>query len=254
MAADVRQFVLACPTCAQCKPVNRPPDGLLNPLPVPSHSWSHIALDFVSGLPPSKGNTVILTVVGRFSKGVHFIPLPKLPSARETVQLVVDHVFRLHGLPVDVVSDRGPQFASRFWREFCRQIGASASLSSGFHPQTNGQFERANQDLERMLHCLTSNNQSSWCQQLSWVEYTHNSLPVAASGMSPFEYAVGYKSPPGFRPALPSHLRECQEGFGPNLRPNQDGSLSSLVLSSSLCVWSAGLPFHPGSASPGAFS
>ncbi len=195
LAADVRQFVLACPTCAQCKPVNRPPGGLLHPLPVPSRPWSHITLDFVSGLPPSKGNTVILTVVDHFSKAVHFIPLPKLPSAPETAQLMVDHVFRLHGLPVDVVSDRGPQFASRFWKEFCRQIGASASLSSGFHPQTNGQCERANQDLERMLRCLTSNNPSSWCQQLSWIEYARNSLPVAASGMSPFECSVGYKPP-----------------------------------------------------------
>ncbi len=161
LAADVRHFVLACPTCAQCRPVNHPPDGLLHPLPVPSLPWSHITLDFVSGLPPSKGNTVILMVVDRFSKAVHFIPLPKFPSARETAQLMVDHVFRLHGLPVDVVSDRGPQFASRFWKEFCRQIGASASLSSGFHPQTNGQCEWANQDLERMLRCLTSNNPSS---------------------------------------------------------------------------------------------
>ncbi len=153
-------------------------------------------------------------MVDRFSKAVHFIPLPKLPSARETAQLMVDHVFRLHGLPVDVVSDRGPQFASRFWKEFCRQIGASASLSSGFHPQTNGQCERANQDLERMLRCLTSNNPSSWCQQLSWIEYARNSLPVAASGMSPFECSVGYKPPlfPSQEPdaAVPSALAFVQ--------------------------------------------
>ncbi|XP_026103014.1 uncharacterized protein LOC113074396 [Carassius auratus] len=194
--------------------VTHPPDGLLNPLPIPSRPWSHIALDFVSGLPPSKGNTVVLTVVDRFSKAVHFIPLPKLPSARETAQLVVDHVFRLHGFPVDVVSDRGPQFVSRFWREFCRQIGASASLSSGFHPQTNGQCERANQDLGRMLRCLASNNPSSWCKQLSWAEYAHNTLPVAASGMSPFECSVGYNPPlfPSQEPdaAVPSALAFVQ--------------------------------------------
>ncbi|KAL0168942.1 hypothetical protein M9458_037164, partial [Cirrhinus mrigala] len=69
------------------------------PLPIPSRPWSHIALDFVSGLPPSRGFTVILTVVDRFSKAVHFVPLPKLPSAKETAQLVIDHVFRIHGLP-----------------------------------------------------------------------------------------------------------------------------------------------------------
>ncbi len=179
MARDIREFVLACSVCARGKTSNRPPEGLLQPLSVPSRPWSHIALDFVTPLPPSLGNTVVLTVVDRFSKAAHFIPLPKLPSAKETAATVVDHVFRIHGLPADVVSDRGPQFVSKFWREFCRLLGATVSLSSGFHPQTNGQTERANQDLERVLRCLVTQNPTSWCQQLSWVEYAHNSLPVS---------------------------------------------------------------------------
>ncbi len=214
---DVRQFVLACSVCAQNKISNRPSVGLLQPLPIPSRPWSHIALDFVSGLPPSRGYTVILTVVDRFSKAVHFVPLPKLPSAQETAQLVIDHVFRIHGLPVDVVSDRGPQFVSRFWQEFCRQIGASTSLSSGFHPQTNGQCERANQDLERALRCLAFRNPVSWSLQLTWIEYSHNTLPVASTGMSPFECSIGYLPPlfPSQEPdaAVPSALafvRRCR--------------------------------------------
>ncbi|WP_353763811.1 DDE-type integrase/transposase/recombinase, partial [Shigella sonnei] len=95
----------------------------------------------------SAGKTVILTVVDRFSKAAHFIPLAKLPSAKETAQIIIENVFRIHGLPLDAVSDRGPQFTSQFWREFCRLIGASVSLSSGFHPQSNGQAERANQTI-----------------------------------------------------------------------------------------------------------
>ncbi len=141
------------------------------------------------------GNTVILTVVNRFSKAAHFIPLPKLPSACETAQVMVDHVFKIYGLPSDIVSDRGPQFASQFWREFCHQIGASPALSSGFHPQTNGQAERTNQILGRMLRSLTSCTSASWCDQLSWADYGHNSLPSPATGLSPLECCLGFQLP-----------------------------------------------------------
>lgn len=83
MTSDIRSFVLACSVCASCKNSNRPPAGLLQLLSVPLRPWSHIALNFVTARPPSQGNTVVLTVVDWFSKAVHVIPLPKLPSARE---------------------------------------------------------------------------------------------------------------------------------------------------------------------------
>lgn len=97
----------------------------------------------------------------------HFVPLQKLPSAKETAQLLVQHVFRLHGLPMDVVSDRGLQFSSTFWTEFCRLVGAIPSLFFGFHPQSIGQMERLNLDLESALHCMVSGNPASWSSVLT---------------------------------------------------------------------------------------
>uniref|UniRef100_A0A8C6PAB7 Gypsy retrotransposon integrase-like protein 1 n=3 Tax=Nothobranchius TaxID=28779 RepID=A0A8C6PAB7_NOTFU len=194
MSSDIRAFVSSCPVCASAKVPRTPAAGLLQPLPIPSRPWSHIAMDFITGLPRSRGNTVILTIVDRFSKLVHAVPLQKLPSAKQLAEIVARHVFRLHGLPENITSDRGPQFVAAFWREFCKLLGITVSLSSGFHPQTNGQVERFNQDLETTLRAMCSKNHSTWSSQLPWAEYSHNSL-VNSTGFSPFQAAYGYQPP-----------------------------------------------------------
>ncbi|XP_078812643.1 uncharacterized protein lrrc75a isoform X3 [Oryzias latipes] len=214
---DVREFIAACDICARSKSSNLPPAGLLHPLPIATRPWSHIALDFVTGLPPSQGKTVILTVVDRFSKAAQFIPLPKLPTAAEMADILVHQVFRNHGIPKDIVSDRGPQFVSQVWRTFCSALGATVSLSSGYHPQSNGQAERANQELEAALRCLAAQNPSTWSKFLVWIEYAHNNHPSSATGLSPFEISLGY-SPPLFPsqeldlavPSVQHHLQRIQ--------------------------------------------
>lgn len=117
--------------CAQGKASHRPDAEMLCPLTVPTRPWSHIALDFVTGLPPSKSDNIILTIVDRFSKAGHFVALAKLPATHETAKFMVQHVFRLHGIPSDIISDQGPQFISQVWKAFCSALGASVSSNGG---------------------------------------------------------------------------------------------------------------------------
>ncbi|KAI4884872.1 hypothetical protein NFI96_006131 [Prochilodus magdalenae] len=195
MEKEVRAFVGSCQVCARNKVPRTKPAGLLQPLPIPGRPWSHVSLDFVTGLPASQGNTAILVLVDRFSKACKLVALPGLPSAKRTAELLMQHVVRVHGMPSDLVSDRGPQFTSRYWKAFCELMGASVSLSSGFHPQSNGQTERVNQDLGQTLRCLVADTPSSWARHLPWAEYAHNTLWHSSLGMSPFECQFGYPPP-----------------------------------------------------------
>ncbi|KAI2646678.1 Transposon Tf2-8 polyprotein [Labeo rohita] len=192
---DVQLYVQACNTCARSKTNNTPSTGELQPLPIPKRPWSHISIDFVTGLPESLGKNTILTIVDRFSKAVHLVALTGLPSAKTTAELILEHVVRLHGFPKDIVSDRGPQFTAKFWQAFCRLIGTTSSLSSGFHPQTNGQTERANQQLERFLRCFAGEHQRSWARYLVWAELSNNIHTSSATNLSPFEVCYGYQPP-----------------------------------------------------------
>ncbi|KAF0904622.1 hypothetical protein E2562_035921 [Oryza meyeriana var. granulata] len=115
------------------------PAGLLLPLPVPYGIWTDIALDFVEALPRFRGKSVILTVVDRFSKYCHFIPLAHPYSAESVAQAFFTEIVRLHGMPQSMVSDRDPVFTSTFWRELMRLMGTKLHMTTAFHPQSDGQ-------------------------------------------------------------------------------------------------------------------
>ena len=134
----VQDFIRACSTCQRYKSEHLHPASLLLPLPVPTMVWTDIGLDFIEALPKVGGKSVILTVVDRFSKYSHFIPLAHPYTAETVAQAFFSDIVRLHGIPQSMVSDPDPVFTSKFWSELMRLSGAKLHMSSAFHPQSDG--------------------------------------------------------------------------------------------------------------------
>ncbi|KAL0152355.1 hypothetical protein M9458_052078 [Cirrhinus mrigala] len=182
------------------------PETLRHRLLSQVHRVPSSAINFITDLPNSQGNTLIFTIIDRFSKACRLISLPKLPSAFEAAKLLCNHVFRLYGLPEDTVSDRGPQFTSRVWSSFLKLLNVNVSLTSGYHPQSNGQTERLNQEIVRFLRSYCHNNQSDWSRYLTWAEYAQNSLVKPATGITQFQCILGYQPPMFLWSGEPSNL------------------------------------------------
>jgi transposase InsO family protein len=145
MNNDVRQYVKSCDSCQCIKASQQTPASLLQPLLIPSKAWEQVSMDFITHLPKTKaGYDAIAIFVDTFSKMVHFVPTKTTATAPETAQLFFDHVFKLHGMPKSIVSDRDAKFTSRFWQTLFKTLGTKLAMSTAFHPQTDGQTERTN--------------------------------------------------------------------------------------------------------------
>ncbi|WVZ77022.1 hypothetical protein U9M48_024925 [Paspalum notatum var. saurae] len=202
----VQDFVRACATCQRFKSEHLHPAGLLHPLPVPSVVWEDIALDFVEALPRVHGKTVILSVVDRFSKYCHFIPLAHPYTAESVAQAFFTDIVRLHGVPRSIVSDRDPVFTSAFWRELMRLMGTKLHMSSAFHPQSDGQTEAANRVIVMYLRCFTGDRPRHWLRWLPWAEYTYNTAYQSSLRDTPFRVVYG-RAPPSIRSYEPGETR-----------------------------------------------
>jgi hypothetical protein len=172
-------------------------------------------MDFIEGLPQSGSHNAIMVIVDKFSKYAHFIPLRHPFQAAGVAKLFMDHIYKLHGLPSAIISDRDRIFTSKFWQTLFKLVGTSLHMSSAYHPQTDGQTERVNQCLETYLRCFVHACPARWGQWLSLAEHWYNTSTHSALGRSPFEVLYGsqprHLGVPSTATAIPELSRWLEE-------------------------------------------
>ncbi|SAM05196.1 hypothetical protein [Absidia glauca] len=202
MRKYINRYIANCPTCIRGKPSRQAPAGHLRSLDIPDKPWSSISMDFIVGLPVSNGYDCIWVVVDRFTKMSHFVPCNDTITAEGLASLFITHIFRLHGLPKDIVSDRGALFTSKFWQELTRRLHIKTNLSTAFHPQSDGQTERINSTLEQYLRMYTNYQQDDWCELLPLAEFSYNNAVQSSTQCSPFYANQGNHPRSNFTPVV----------------------------------------------------
>ena len=147
----------------QVKVEHQHPAGLLQPLPVPEWKWEVISMDFISGLPMTwRQHDSIMVVVEKLTKATHLIPVNSTHKTNDIAKIFMKAIFRLHGFPKAIVSDRDPKFTSNFWKGLFAYLGTKLNFNTSYHPHTDGQIERVNQVLEDMLRMYVMDKPSKW--------------------------------------------------------------------------------------------
>nr|CAD39399.2 OSJNBb0089K24.9 [Oryza sativa Japonica Group] len=156
--------------------------------------WEEIGMDFITGLPrTSSGHDSIWVIVDRLTKVAHFIPVRTTYSGGHLAELYMARIVCLHGVPKKIVSDRGSQFTSKFWKKLQEEMGSKLNFSTAYHPQTDGQTERVNQILEDMLRACVLDFGGSWDKNLPYAEFSYINSYQASLQMAPYEALYGRK-------------------------------------------------------------
>ncbi|PRQ37125.1 putative nucleotidyltransferase, Ribonuclease H [Rosa chinensis] len=187
----IKIYVSECIICQQNHYEAVAPPGLLQPNPIPQGAWLDISLDFIDGLPNHEGMSTILVVVDRLTKYGHFIALSHPYTAKSVATAFVHNVFKLHGMPKTMITDRDPIFLSAFWKSFFALQGTQLCKSTAYHPQTEGQTESLNKVLEQYLRCSICEKKGNRPDMLPWAEWWYNSTYHSAIKMSPFQALYG---------------------------------------------------------------
>ncbi|GJS18148.1 putative reverse transcriptase domain-containing protein [Tanacetum coccineum] len=194
MKADIATYVSKCLTCAKVKAEHQRPSGLLVQPKIPEWKWDNITMDFVTKLPKtSQGYDTIWVIVDRLTKSAIFTPMRETDPLDKLARLYLKEVVTRHGIPVSIICDRDPRFASNFWRSLQNALGTNLDMSTAYHPQTDGQSERTIQTLEDMLRACAIDFGKGWVNHLPLVEFSYNNSYHASIKAAPFEALYGRK-------------------------------------------------------------
>ena len=194
---NVETYIKGCNICLASKAVWYKPYGNLQTLPVPTHRWKDLSIDFITVLPiltdwKGKSYDLILVIVDRLTKMVHYKPVKITIDAPGLAEVIIDVVIRHHGLHNSIITDWGSLFTLKYWSLLCYFLDIKRRLSTAFHPQTNGQMERQNSTMEAYLRAFVNWEQNDLAHLLPMAEFTYNNAKNASTRDTPFELNCGF--------------------------------------------------------------
>ena len=188
--SNIEDFCWSCSVCQTTKPTNHAAYGLLETLQVPTYLWETIGIDFVGPLPKSKTISgtfnMIIVIIDHLTSMVHLVLTKQTYHARDIAEIMFDRVYRLHGMPANIISDWDSLFTSTFWKKINELTGTELRMLSAFHPQTDSATECANQTIIQMLWQYVLPNQRDWASKIPAIKFTLNTARSETTDFAPF--------------------------------------------------------------------
>jgi len=178
---DIKKYIQGYIKCQQNKVQYQQKSRELHPLEIPQGPWQEISINIIEPLPRSNEMDTIMVIVDRFMKMIQLKATTMNIYSEGIAKIYRDEVWKLHEIPRKILSDRGPQFASKFMEKFTKALGTTKQLSMAYHPHTDGQTERMNQEVGTFLQHYDNYQQDNWMEWLAAVEFQYNDKKYAAT-------------------------------------------------------------------------